>query len=46
MADPHFGHSGIIRMMARVDTTGKLFTNVEDHDTHLIDNINKVVGQG
>jgi len=43
MADPHFAHTGIIGMMARVDTTGKLFTNIEDHDNQLLDTINKVV---
>lgn len=44
MADPHFGHDGIINMMARVDPSGKLFKSVEDHDTHIMECINNTVG--
>ena len=45
MADPHFGHEGIVPMMARVDGNGKLFTCSEEHDHALISNINALVGR-
>ncbi len=40
MADPHFGHDGIIQMMARVAPDGELFSSVEEHDGFLLAEIN------
>lgn len=43
IADTHFGHAGIIKMMGRVGPTGALMTSVEEHDQYLIENINSMV---
>lgn len=45
LADPHFGHEGIIRMMARVSEKGRLFSCSEEHDAFLLDQINAAVGR-
>jgi calcineurin-like phosphoesterase family protein len=46
IADTHFGHEKLIRPMLRCfPGTKTLFPTVEAHDTHLIDAINKTVGQ-
>lgn len=45
MADPHFGHQGITPMMARVNTSGSIFSCVEEHDYYLMSEINKRVGR-
>lgn len=50
IADTHFGHTNssgkgdIIKMMARVAPNGALFTCQEEHDAHIIDRINSLVG--
>jgi len=48
-ADTHFGHinerGGIIKMMSRVGPDGKLFSSTEEHDQHLIDQINNLVNK-
>lgn len=48
MADPHFGHDnhngGIIKMMARVSSRSRLFASIEEHDEHILAEINKRVG--
>ncbi len=46
MADPHFGHAGIIQMMARVAPDGELFSSVEEHDGFLLEEINRTVSRG
>jgi calcineurin-like phosphoesterase family protein len=43
MADPHFGHQGIIPMMARVDPAGQVFSCIEEHDYNVISEINNRV---
>lgn len=45
MADPHFGHLGIILMMARINPNGEVFKSVEEHDCFLLDEINRKVGR-
>jgi calcineurin-like phosphoesterase family protein len=46
IADCHFGHFGIIPMMARTyPGTHRLFESIEAHDDLLIDTINQVVGR-
>lgn len=42
MADTHFGHPGIIGMMARTNNSGQLFSCIEEHDYELIAGINRV----
>jgi calcineurin-like phosphoesterase family protein len=39
-ADLHFGHAGILKHTAR----GTLFDSINQHDLHVVDSINKVVG--
>lgn len=43
IADPHFGHEGIVRMMARMNQDGKLFSCIEEHDRTILDEINNYV---
>jgi len=38
-ADLHLGHSGVLKMSNRP------FSNIEEHDEHLIDSINSLVGK-
>lgn len=44
IADTHFGHTAIIGMMARGPSRLRLFESIEEHDEHLIEQINKRVG--
>ncbi len=47
LADTHFEHDshngGIIKMMARVSALGRLFSCIQEHDEHLMGQINKYV---
>jgi len=47
LADSHFEHDsengGIIKMMARVNALGRLFPSIEEHDIHMMAQINKYV---
>ncbi len=43
-ADTHFGHKNIIGMMARISALGALMGSAEEHDQHLLDSINRLVG--
>lgn len=44
VGDPHLGHNGIIRMMARINEQGDLFSCIEEHDDYMIGQINWTVG--
>lgn len=45
LADAHFEEEAIIKMMARVSALGRLFSSAEEHDAHIMAQINRYVGR-
>jgi calcineurin-like phosphoesterase family protein len=46
LSDPHFGHANVVRGTSKwTDKNGtRDFNTIEEHDSHIIDNINQMVG--
>jgi calcineurin-like phosphoesterase family protein len=44
IADTHFGHEKLVKMLPRRWPCGEPFSTVEEHDTHLLEEINLTVG--